>query len=605
MLSTRGQTHSLQKATACVHCRQMKLKCDRLATSSATCTRCARRKIVCSVDPAFRRIAKGDRLDKMEKQLQDMKRIIGSHTQGSINDVADRTSSIPVTSPSDATALSAPGASPEKATLLYLNVLLSEKSLEGVSVNAYLIRDLLDNYYQNCHSLFPILPPLETFILAYDSCHFLFWTVMVVSMKCSKMHSKLHAQLIEPLRRLAGEFNNIENRCVGFVQALLLLCCWPFPFDLSISDTSWMFCGMATHMALQLGLHRPHHLTEFVYRPYQQPEFGPNSTPNGIESSIRRLVWAGCYIVNHNVSGTLGVPATIACDNAILEAMGSSASIPAPMYHQLQIAKVKDRVSRLLGQDDQSCSGLHPDPIPLIRILNEEFNALASQQGASWEPEIKVIFICARLRLFSFAFLQDILEVPGAGLARGSASAEFCTSAYSAAMELTTIATSRPSSAIFWTAEIWACIIYAAMFLLRLGERSQVYGLDDASIRSAISQLRGLVADNSIGHDDHLSRVCAIIDYLSKDGCAHSPRGRPLKFYSRMSSNLVFDTVWHAKERFNLAKGNQIPNSDINLAKGNQIPNSDMFPLDMENWMLSYLEEEQGFPEAEGSGWCI
>jgi hypothetical protein len=59
-----------------------------------------------------------------------------------------------------------------------------------------------------------------------------------------------------------------------------------------------------------------------------------------------------------------------------------------------------------------------------------------------------------------------------------------------------------------------------------------------------------------------------------------------------MSSNLVFDTVWHAKERFNLEKGKQLQNSDMSL-------------LDMENWMLSYWEEEQEFSEVGGSGWGI
>lgn len=433
---------------------------------------------------------------------------------------------------------------------------------------------------------------------------------MVVSTRCSNIHSKLHARLIEPVRRLAGEFNKIENRCVGFVQAMLLLCCWPFPFDVSISDTSWMFCGMASHMALQLGLHRPHHHTEYVYRPYQKPELGPNSTPNGIKSSIRRQVWVGCYIVNHryvyitipcwlrstdrstSISGTLGIPATISCDSAILQAIGSSGSIPTAIYHQLQITNIKDRVCRLLGQSHQTSSGLHTDPIPLVRILNEELNALVSQQGASWEPETKIIFIGAQLRLYSFAFLQDIIEVPNAGPPRGNASAEFCTSAYLAAIELTAIVSSRSWGAIFWTSEIWSCIIFSVMFLLRLGERSQIYGLEEASIRSATAQLRNLIAENSTRQDDHLSRVCAIIDYLSKDDCANSPNGHPLKFCSRMSSNLVFDTVWHAKERFNLARGTQLPDSDMSLA-------------DMENWMLSYWGEEQGFPEVESSGWGI
>ena len=436
---------------------------------------------------------------------------------------------------------------------------------------------------------------------------------MVISTKCFSMHSKLHAQLIEPVRRLASEFYKIENRCVGFVQALLLLCSWPFPFNVSINDMSWMFCGMATHMALQLGLHRPHHQTEFVYRPQHQPEFGPNLTPNESENSVRRIVWAGCYIVNHryvcismmylyliwlltnwstSVSSMIGVPATVSCDHAIIEVMGSSALVPETIHHQLQIANAKDRVSRLLGQNNQLSSGLRQDPTPFIRILNEELDLLASQQRANWGPEIKITFICARLRLYSFAFLQDIIEEPDVEITRVSARTEFSTSAYLAATELTTIASSRSSKAIFWTAEIWACIVYAAMFLLRLWERSKIYGLEETSIRSAVTQLRSLIAENSRENDDHLARVCAIIDYLSRDGYADIPLRRPLKFHSRLSSNLVFDTVWHAKERFNLAKANQLPNDDMSA-------------INMEDWMLSYFEEEQGFPMAEGLGWGI
>lgn len=81
----------------------------------------------------------------MEKQLRDMRRIIVSQTQ-SINDVANRTLSTPGTSPFEAAAVPGPGPSalPEKATLVYLDILLLEKSLEDVSIDAYLIKDLLE-----------------------------------------------------------------------------------------------------------------------------------------------------------------------------------------------------------------------------------------------------------------------------------------------------------------------------------------------------------------------------------------------------------------------------------------------------------------------------
>lgn len=73
-----------------------------------------------------------------------MKRMIGPHMRGPIYDLASGPSSIPMVSPSEATAVSGPSDLPQKDTLLYLNVPLLEKSLEGISIDAYLIKDLLE-----------------------------------------------------------------------------------------------------------------------------------------------------------------------------------------------------------------------------------------------------------------------------------------------------------------------------------------------------------------------------------------------------------------------------------------------------------------------------
>ncbi|KAL2835561.1 hypothetical protein BJY01DRAFT_223424 [Aspergillus pseudoustus] len=41
--------------TACVHCRQMKLACDRYKHPTKSCSRCLRTQKPCSVNPEFKR----------------------------------------------------------------------------------------------------------------------------------------------------------------------------------------------------------------------------------------------------------------------------------------------------------------------------------------------------------------------------------------------------------------------------------------------------------------------------------------------------------------------------------------------------------------------
>lgn len=41
-------------------------------------------------------------------------------------------------------------------------------------------------------------------------------------------------------------------RCIYTIQALLLLCLWPFPVDNQREDPSWEYCGVAVAAVLKL-----------------------------------------------------------------------------------------------------------------------------------------------------------------------------------------------------------------------------------------------------------------------------------------------------------------------------------------------------------------
>ena len=112
--------------------------------------------------------------------------------------------------------------------------------------------------------------------------------VMAVGSKNSPTYSHLYLQLQDPVTRLAADHARPASRSIYFVQALLLLSVWPFPFNAVNEEPSWLHCGLATHMAMLLGLHRPLH--PFRLLNAAGAEIG--------DLPMRTRTWLACFIVD-------------------------------------------------------------------------------------------------------------------------------------------------------------------------------------------------------------------------------------------------------------------------------------------------------------------
>jgi hypothetical protein len=128
---------------------------------------------------------------------------------------------------------------------------------------------------------------MDHFIAKYDANKLLLWAILAIA--SSHSMPQAYNALVDPVRHLAADLYGTQSRSLQTIQALLLLCAWPFPFQHSANDPSPMYCGLATNVAYQLGLHRSGFRQDF--------EFGKRTSPEGLDSE-RELAWAGCYIMN-------------------------------------------------------------------------------------------------------------------------------------------------------------------------------------------------------------------------------------------------------------------------------------------------------------------
>jgi hypothetical protein len=129
------------------------------------------------------------------------------------------------------------------------------------------------------------LPEFDDFILEYDHNKLLLWTILAIM---SKSQPETYSSLVDPVRRLAADLYEPQSRSLKTMQALLLLCAWPFPFQRTHNDPSPMYCSLATNIGYQLGLHRP----------WCKGDFEEETQGRSTATTVEMKTWYGCFVVN-------------------------------------------------------------------------------------------------------------------------------------------------------------------------------------------------------------------------------------------------------------------------------------------------------------------
>lgn len=379
---------------------------------------------------------------------------------------------------------------------------------------------------------------------------------MAIGSKYSTSSSNIYLSLSVSVPRLAGDLNAAASQSLETTQALLLLCWWPFPFQATINDPSWTYCGLATHRALQFGIHRGQNHSDFFY----------HGNTDVAVSVVHQKTWLGCYITNQmcvlptrhtspfnrssRLSSHLGNPATIQPDSFVLGTVAMSpARIPRVLQHYLRIAHLSQQVCQTLGNYPMTPTGLHPSPLAMMSVFELQFRSLETQIRSDWSHLTQVMFWRAELQLYSFTFpprVSDVVDKTALDTGSLTALSRGCI----AASSLIHAAVSLPDEHSTWTNVVRIGVGYAVFFLLKISSSPELQIMEPSTARNSISKAWSLLHNGSEIEHDHFSRVCAIIEYLSKTSRDAQNGNLSLTVSSRMSANLLWDAAWRAKERF-------------------------------------------------------
>lgn len=531
------------KAKACTKCRQWKVRCD-ASDVPGGCTRCRSLNLPCVFDASFKRLSKGKRLQQMSTEIQQLRQALHNSAASNAStspqrsedttaiDTADpRTWEAQLPGSSDGT-ISSPshllsslpassiGIPPVSSTVPY-------RTLGGVCLTQSQVERYFKTYFGHHHRCLPFKVNSESPDDVYSRSPLLFWIICAVTSSW-----KQQSQLAPLIKAMITDTIHGTSHSVDTVQALLIMCIWPFKTTRLSEDPSHFYSSIATQMSLQLGLHRPN-------QPYWPLRHGSLSGPSTVVDEETRLTtWLACYVVNQMQSSHLGVPASMLVDSNLIAAFGNPTV--EPVLSQLcRVYHVLKELSWEISANAPSPTGLI-DPagrLTMIRHYREQLAALEQQHLTPMTDVVKISLLYSRLQLYSFAmlddmpFTDDLLDLVNDAEATACALIELT---YGTNLSIAPIHTRR-------------AMCYSAFVLVRLLQLP--YNMQRELLYDSIERVCQSLSTAISAPDDLNRKACAVLQELPYFEDKH----RSPAILSRMGASIFYDALrvyWeHCLER--------------------------------------------------------
>ncbi|OIW32827.1 hypothetical protein CONLIGDRAFT_153799 [Coniochaeta ligniaria NRRL 30616] len=526
------------KAKACTKCRQWKARCDASDGVPGGCSRCRSLNLACVFDVSFKRLSKGKRLQQMSTEIQQLRQALhnSATSNASTSPQAPQQSegdTINVTvgpgvwetqlqGTSDGTAASPsiqllPQLSADPVGVPTASLTVPYRTLGEVGLTRSQVDRYFKTYFARHHPHLPFKVNSESPDEVYSRSSLLFWIICAVTSSW-----KLQSQLAPMIKSMIADTIHAASHSVDTIQALLIMCIWPFKTARLSEDPSHFYCSIATQMSLELGLHRPS-------QPYWPLRHGSLSGPStvGMDQEIRLTTWLACYVVNQMQSSHMGLPSSTAADANLLAAFGSPAVEPS--LSQLC------RIYHLLMQSSWEISANAPTPtgmldpaarLTMIRHYRKQLAALEQLYLGQMDDVVRISLLYSRLQLCSFALLDDV------PLSEGPL--DLVSEAEATACELIELTYGMNLS----IAPIYArrAMCYGVFVLVRLLQLP--YDVQREMLHDSIERARQSLSTTINTPDDISGKACTILqDLLYVEDKHRSP-----PILSRMGASIFYDT---------------------------------------------------------------
>ncbi|KAK1848616.1 zn 2cys6 transcriptional activator [Colletotrichum chrysophilum] len=430
---TPGDVASRRKA--CNQCKQQKLRCEYVSYESRDqmqirCRRCHRLDLECKIEEGFRRTRKRRRSADLEDEIHELKRQLNEaqtrslaishassgeeavaewtmttemnrrHLDSSSNNtiiayqddstlqVAPLSGSIDaIESPGGDTITTEQSRAPGLTTRPEIDQQTPRRLPRGsfnvprprVLGNAVLsveeIEDLFQIFKTYYHPFLPLIDTMRTPHEYYELSGLLFWVIISIAARRLKSQPTLLPKLARKVTDLLWRTVRTTPYSVYVVQAIALLCTWPFPTSSSTSDPTFVLTGLMIQMGVQMGLNRPVDAQDFSKAPLELTD---------TELAEWTRTWEACMIISQS--------ATIGCGlQTPLRQYGSdisqgdgirnnieSAVDNANFRYNLMIETFRSRVTMALM--DQPRDARHQpatrERLILYRLLNKEITEI-------------------------------------------------------------------------------------------------------------------------------------------------------------------------------------------------------------------------------------
>ncbi|KAJ9152017.1 Transcriptional regulatory protein SEF1 [Pleurostoma richardsiae] len=419
--------HRIKRNTACVNCRDSKVKCNASLTPGLPCLRCTKLQLQCVVDKSHKRVSRRSKLEELVQEVQSIKEAVGSKTpvapQVSLPQLlvpplretpslASATSfqipsirplnSAPPPEPRALTPALTAQTTPSSSGKVSEPRALKSRVFPGQDIDYY-----FDKYFDHFHPYLPIVRVRDP-----DACYkagpLLFWTIIVTASRRYARDDSVFPFLVDSLQSEIWGSLSEPPISLSTINALLLLCAWPLSTIRLMRDPSLIYAGICMNACFLIGLHTGQG---------DHPEFSYPSYPLCVSHEEAIYTWAGYNIMSQGISSYCGIPPMGQLFNRTIDSLlDRTCTIQIPNYFavQLEAARFSNRVSRTMAAVLEGSSGVSHHIVSLLEEDLDKIQCLLSNDVAEDLNFFFMLFARLDIQVYYFlppeGFSPDILK---------------------------------------------------------------------------------------------------------------------------------------------------------------------------------------------------